>query len=228
MRHVFSTLAASAALALSMVMPHATLAQGRGADEVCVYEHANYGGFERCYGVGEEIRDLGDLRNRISSIRIRGRAEITLYQHPGFQGREITFDESVPELKQVSRFWNDEADSLRVSRAGFRGRPDPDRRRADRVCVYKHAGFQGDSRCWDLGDEEPDLRRIGWNDKISSVRVFGAIRVALYEHGNFEGQRLILDADVADLSQVRDESGRGNWNDRISSIRVGGERRGRR
>jgi hypothetical protein len=221
MKPLLPALSVLAGLTFATLMPDAAVAQSRGRDQVCVYEHADYGGWEQCYGVGEAIRDLGNRRNGISSVRIQGRAEITLFQHPDFQGNEVTIGENTPDLRGWSRAWNDETDSLRVSAPGFRGgRPDRDERRADRVCVYQHVNFQGKSQCWNAGAEERDLRNVGWNDGISSIRVFGPTRVAVYEHDDFQGQRLVVERDVPDLTAVRANGG-SNWNDRISSIRVG-------
>jgi hypothetical protein len=220
----------AAALTLTGFVSHDAVAEdrsGRDRDEVCVYEHADYGGWEQCYGVGDDVRDLGNRRNSISSVRIRGRAEITLYQHPNFQGREVSIDSSVADLRKIAKFWNDETDSLRVSRAGFGGGHNRDERHEDRVCVYEHVNYQGHSQCWDSGEEIADLRDIGWNDGISSIRTFGGTRVAFYEHAGFDGQRLIVDRDIPDLTQVR-ANGNSNWNDRISSVRVGEDRWRRR
>jgi hypothetical protein len=47
----------------------------------------------------------------------------------------------------------------------------------------------------------------------------------VFEDAGFQGQRLIVDRDLPDLTQIR--AGRNNWNDRISSLRVGDERIGR-
>jgi Beta/Gamma crystallin/Peptidase inhibitor family I36 len=230
MKRTYFTLALCATLiGISMVPGEAVSQSGRaGRDQVCIYEHAGYGGWEQCFGVGEDIRDLGNLRNGISSVRIQGRAEITLYEHPNFNGREVTLSRSVSDMnREVGRFWNDEVDSLRVSAPGFRGGRPGGRmeRSADRICVYQHVGFQGNSQCFDAGDDVRELRSIGWNDGISSIRVFGRGRVAVYEDNNFQGQRLIVEGDIPDLTYVN--SSRGHWNDRISSLRVGGsDRRG--
>jgi len=61
------------------------------------------------------------------------------------------------------------------------------------------------------------LNDIGWNDRISSIRVFGRSRMAIFEHSNFEGQDWVVDRDIPDLTRF-------NWNDRISSLRLGGRR----
>jgi peptidase inhibitor family I36 len=195
--------------------------RGRGGGEVCVYEHAGYGGWEHCYGVGESDRDLGNRRNQISSVRIRGRAAIELYEHPNFQGREAQLTTDVPDIRQWRKSWNDEVDSLRVTASDYRG-GGPDRR-DDRVCVYQHVNYQGNSQCWDSGDDIRDLRGIGWNDGISSIRTFGRTRVAVYEDADFRGERLVVEQDIPDLTQMA-AGNRGNWNDRISSLRVSGDR----
>ena len=225
MKSASLALALCTLLALGAILPRHALSQDRpGRDRVCVYEHADYGGWEQCYGVGEAVRDLGNLRNQISSVRIFGRVEITLFEYPNFQGHQIVLGNSVPNLNEF-RGWNDQADSFRVDNAEFAGRPRSGERGEDRVCVYQHAEFRGNSKCFDAGDEVPDLRQIGWNDAISSIRTFGRTRVAVYEDAGFQGQRLIVEQDIPDLTQIG-AGGRANWNDRISSIRVGDERRG--
>src|SRR5262245_56654647 len=128
------TLMLGAIVSVVALFPGEVSSQSGGRDQVCVYEHAGYGGWEGCYGVGEQIPDLGDARNSISAVRVQGHAEITLYQHPNFQAREVALSSSVSDLKQqVGRFWNDEVDSLRVSSPTFRGRPNREERRAERV-----------------------------------------------------------------------------------------------
>jgi hypothetical protein len=206
-------------------------------DRVCVYEHIDYGGNEQCFAAGASINSLGRFSNRISSVRILGRGSVTLFEHPNFQGREVSISSDVGDLRRFG-YWNDEADSLRVSFGG-RSRDRRDDRRdydrrddrrggfaEDRVCFYEHVDFRGNSECFDLGDDVSDLRSRGWNDRVSSVRIFGRVRVALFEHNNYGGQRLVIEGDVANLTQVAFD-GRSSWNDRVSSFRIAG-RDGRR
>jgi hypothetical protein len=235
MKSSSSFFALCAALGLAALIPAVAGAQdrhdrrgpgeGRGQNDgqVCVYEHVNYGGWEQCFGVGEEVRDLGNRRNRISSIRVRGRAEIVLYEHPNFDGDKVYIDSDVPDLGRFARKWNDEVDSLEVGPSGYHGKPGRGEGHNDRVCVYEHANFQGRSQCWDGGDDIDDLKRVGWNDRISSIRTFGRTRVAFFEHTGFQGERLVVDHDMPDLTQVGDGR-RSNWNDRISSVRISGWR----
>jgi hypothetical protein len=203
---------------------------------VCVYEHADYGGYEQCFASGTNINNLGRFSNRISSVRILGRGEITLFEYPNFQGREISITSDVTDLRRLG-FWNDEADSLRV---GFGG-GNRDRREAyrerdhdhprdshrstgeDRVCFYEDTNFRGRSECWDSGDDVSDLRGRGWNDEASSVRVFGRTRVVLFEDINYGGQSLVVEGDIADFTRITVD-GRHSWNDRLSSFRISGGR----
>src|SRR5262245_37013651 len=105
MKPLFTSFVLLAGLTATAFIPQDAFSQGaRGRDQVCVYEHADYGGWEQCYGIGEAIRDLGNRRNSISSVRVEGRAEITLYQHPDFQGQEVTIGESVSNLQSINRF----------------------------------------------------------------------------------------------------------------------------
>jgi peptidase inhibitor family I36 len=216
---LFSTIALCALVGITALAPRQATADRdrRGRDRVCVYEHADYQGWEQCYRVGEVDRDLGDRRNSISSVRIQGRAEITLFEHPRFGGRDVVIDNDVSDLSRLGG-WNDETDSLRV---GFGGRDDgprdggPDRGGGDRVCVYEHANYTGASRCFDRNDDDPDLKNSGWNDRISSIRTQGRLRITIYEHTGFQGQNIVVDRDIPDLNQIR-------WNDRISSLRMGG------
>ena len=222
----FSAIALFALLGASALLPReASADSSRGRDGVCVYEHADFKGREECYGIGETIRDLGNRRDTISSIRIRGRAQITLFEHPQFGGRDVRVDNDVSDLRQLPG-WNDETDSLRVSADGRGGGPRDrpfggDRGRGDRVCVYEHAEYGGDSQCFDSNDGVRDLNRIRWNDRISSIRVFGRSRISVYEHNDFNGQSIVVDHDITDLNRM-------GWNDRISSLRMGGGRGGDR
>ena len=224
-------------LGSAAIAPREAAAQdGRG--QVCVYEHIDYGGYEQCFDAGEGIPNLGRFHDRISSVRIRGRIEVTLFEHNNFQGRQLTINSDVSDLRRFGG-WNDQADSLRITSGGGRRDRDRDRDRnygggfggggysggrgEDRVCFYEHTNFQGRSECWDSGDDVSDLRGRGWNDRISSARIFGRTRVVLFEDINYGGQRIVIEGDTADFTQLFGD-GRFSWNDRVSSFRISGGR----
>jgi len=131
----------------------------------------------------------------------------------------------VPDLRlraiEGRRNWNDRIDSFRVIAFNRRGRgfgfgrdEDRDNRPArDRICVYEDINYGGRSQCWNADEEERNLNGRGWNDRISSIRVYGRARIEVYRDADYRGQRLRIEHDSADLGAI-------NWSDQISSFQV--------
>jgi hypothetical protein len=209
---------------------------GRDRQRVCFYQDANYQGWEQCYSAGDDVTNLGNRRNAVSSIRMYGRnLRVIVYEAEGFRGQSTEFTADVPNLEfriiTGSRKWNDHIQSLQI-RLVERPAPvpvvrEPDLRAPhDGVCVFEHAAFQGRSYCFGVGEEIRDLARFSnWNDRISSIRVFGRAQVVVYRDSNLGGENLLVDRDVADLARLGMTPTLA-WNDQISSLRVG-EYRGR-
>jgi hypothetical protein len=205
-------------------------------DRVCFYQDIHFRGWEQCYQAGDEVTDLRQLKNAISSIRIYGRARITVYDETEFRGNSVEFNSDVPDLglrnMSGSRSWSDRIESFRIAGsfaplpAGGRGRNNDDWRgdrrddRRDGICVYENANFRGRSECFGIGEDIRDSARVrGWNDQISSIRVLGDARALVYSDGGFRGQRLLIDRDMSDLAVIRLQNGL-SWNDQISSLEV--------
>jgi len=97
---------------------------------------------------------------------------------------------------------------VNCDRDDFRDRPD--RPRNARVCFYEDFNYNGRSFCARPGQGD---RRLGnWNDRISSIRVFGGASAYVCEDWNFNGR-------CATVSNNRPQL-RGRNNDVISSFRV--------
>ena len=193
-------------------------APGRGDDAppgACFYMDVDFQGESFCVNAGESRASLGDRYNdRISSIRLFGGAQVVVFVDDNFRGTSWTVTEDMPRLGAL----NDQISSFRVTEAppgqfeyggrrGAFGRGSEPRRGA---CFYMDADYQGESFCLDAGEELRNLERR-YNDEISSVRIFGRVRVVVYEDVSFSGARMTLTRDVPNL---------GEFNDRISSIRV--------
>jgi hypothetical protein len=100
------------------------------------------------------------------------------------------------------------------------GRPHPPRAGA---CFYRDAGFNGDYFCMRVGDRWPSLPH-GFEDSITSIRVFGGARLRLFNDHNFGGINTRIDHDVDSLLRYRlPENPSKSWNDRVSSIAVFGD-----
>lgn len=197
----------------------------REGDRVCFYKDIEFQGPSWCYRPGDELADLRDRGNEISSIRVFGRARVIVYDLEEFMGASDEFDMDVADLRlrnmEGKRNWNDRIDSFQVVAVGRgrgygygRGGEDRDNRPArDRICVFEGINYGGRSQCWNTDEEERNLSGNGWNDRINSIRVFGRARVEIYRDSNFRGERLRLDRDTPDLGAIR-------WSGQISSFQV--------
>jgi len=182
----------------------------------CFYRDANFSGDYFCVPIGEPVAQLpSGMNDGISSIRLFGRAGVTVYRDAQFRGRSARFDTDVRDLGRQG--WNDQISSVQVTRSSIGwdvGRPpvwggsEPVPREG--ACFYKDADFRGEHFCMTRGGSYSTLPP-GFNDQISSIRVNGA-GVMIFQDAEFGGRSSRVDSDVPNLG--------GFWNDKISSIRV--------
>ena len=171
-RHKIMLFASSMVLATSSQV----MAQGWGAGPlprqgVCFYRDPSFRGEYFCAGAGENRdRVPAGMNDRISSIRIIGRVEVTVFRDIDYKGRSTRFDDDVRNLKDEG--WNDLISSLRVrstasgSGGGGFGRSgnDPDRivRRAYQDILEREPDATGlriyRSHIIDDGWSESDVR----------------------------------------------------------------------
>ena len=93
-------------------------------DRVCFYRDVQFEGPSWCYRPGDELADLRDGGNEISSIRISGRARVVVYDLDEFMGVADEFDMDVADLRLRSmerrRNWNNRINSFQVVGSGRR------------------------------------------------------------------------------------------------------------
>lgn len=89
---------------------------------VCFYRDINYGGQYFCAPVGATAEQVpAGVNDQISSIRVFGNAEVTVFRESGFQGLSRRFDSDINDLRSVKL--NDRISSFRVgTRGSFHGR----------------------------------------------------------------------------------------------------------
>jgi hypothetical protein len=184
----------------------------------CFYKDTDFRGEKFCVNQGERVAQVPPgFNDRISSIRIYGRTEITVYQNRDFGEPSLRLRDDVANLQtyQISpgHSWNDRISSIEV--ASLRDNGGWDR---DGACFFKDADFRGDKFCVQKGDRMAQVPS-GFGDRISSVRLFGRVTVTVYQDANFGGHTLRLQDDVANLQSYQVKPGH-SWNDRISSIQV--------
>lgn len=138
-------------------------------------------------------------------------AQLTLYEHDNFQGKQFDVRGAVDNLANTG--FNDIASSARIRRGTWQ--------------LCDDAYFRGKCITLQPGDY-PSLGNFGMNDKISSAREIGGYgpppsqggnwgggaRAVLYERPGFGGRSYVIDSNV-----VRDLANTG-FNDRASSLRV--------
>ena len=155
----------------------------RRGDEprIILYEHADYGGASLILYPGDRIENFSgqrfangkNLNDSVSSIRVEGGAELSVYANAGFRGAVMRLTQNVRDLSGRSLSdnsrdnWNDRISSLKVEGSGEHRRPAP--RQVDCDVVIRRV-YQ------DLFGREPDtggLRNYrslmidqGWTERI--------------------------------------------------------------
>ncbi len=170
---------------------------------VCFYTDADYRGEKLCAASGESQPNVGERYNdKISSLRVFGGAEVTVYSDENFGGASRTFRQDVSNLDD----WNDRITSFKVTGGGIGGAPSAG------ACFYMDADYRGEKLCAASGESQPNVGEH-YNDQISSIRIYGGAEVTVYSDDNFGGASRTFRQDVANL---------GDWNDRITSFRITG------
>jgi hypothetical protein len=130
---------------------------------VCFFKDPNFKGEYFCAGVGDSMgRVPDDMNDRISSIRVFGRSEVTVFRDQRFGGNSARFRGNINDLKGEG--WDDRISSFRVLPSQSGGGEDPDRiiRRAYQDVLHREpdeGGYrQYRSRIQKDGWTEEDVR----------------------------------------------------------------------
>lgn len=146
-----------------------------------------------------------------------------VFQHVNFRGRMGYVLEPVPHTGKIG--FQDNISSLRIFKGpNFSGSPNY------KVLLYQHVNYKGKKLALGPGFY-PNLHDVAFNfaDRVSSINFGSTIEVVgpewgtipiivdCYEHVEFQGKKITILRDIANL---RDPQG-GTWfEDRISSIRM--------
>jgi hypothetical protein len=186
-------------------------------DGACFFADKSFKGDHFCVRTGEQLSSLPkDMSDKISSIRLMGSSDVTVFRDAGMHGRSARFMGDVEDLKREG--WNDQISSIEVAPRRYSGswRNDTapvwgrEQFPQEGACFYEDKDFRGRYFCAPRGasyKEVPD----GLNNRISSIRVFDG-EVRIFQDQKFHGKSTEIRGDVANL--------KGKWSDKVSSIRV--------
>jgi hypothetical protein len=178
------------AMATLLAIPSAAMAQrwGRGpfpGSGACFFRDADFRGEYFCVPAGENIgRVPDDMNDRISSIRVFGRAEVVVFRDIRFAGDATRFGHNIRNLRDEN--WNDRISSMRIEIDGRGGdfrdsrdrrddRNDRDNRRDDRNDRRDGGRSEGETarareivrRAYlSVLQREPDPAAEGWVDNV--------------------------------------------------------------
>ena len=87
---------------------------------VCFYEDINFGGRYFCTSVGDSTsRVPSDMNDRVSSVRVFGNADVTLFRDPNFQGQARMITTNIADLRTAG--FNDRVSSYQVDARSYAG-----------------------------------------------------------------------------------------------------------
>jgi hypothetical protein len=164
---------------------------------VILYKHAEFKGSRTFIQAGRNIKNLNSMgwNDKISSIELVDNAWIRIYEHKNYRGASVDIKDDIFDLaefsEEINGTWNDKISSIKVfhGKGSRRYKSSYDEERVN--CIfYKHANRRGSSFEGELGNHRSIARR--WNDEISSLWIRRGYQVTLYEHGKYQGKRLVL------------------------------------
>lgn len=108
-------------LTLLLLVAAAVPAFATPRDGACFYKDEHFRGSSFCINAGDSRGSLpGGFTDEISSIKIYGRASVTVYQDQNFRGDSERFTNDVDDLRQIrtdnnsGHSWNNRVSSIRV------------------------------------------------------------------------------------------------------------------
>ncbi len=175
----------------------------------CFFKDADFRGESFCVDAGQRVAQVPEgFSDRISSVRIFGHMEITVYQDRNFGGPSLRLRDDVANLQsyQVSpgHSWNDRISSIAVGGGGGGGDRDWDRDR-DRDRDRDWNQDRDREHGWDR-DRDQDQDR--YRDRRGGA--------CFYKEANFQGERFCVDKGE------RVDNVPPGFGDRISSVRIFG------
>lgn len=204
-------------------------------NQVCFYEHENYGGNYICLNSSGEYADLGaffvgnsnnNWHDKISSVIIGANACAIMYEHPNGSGYCLTLRGTgtgpryIPKLSAYN--FNDKASHIKSLPYPQNLPPEP---ASNQVFFFEHNNYDGYWMGWTADRDEGNIScynmysNVNWNDRISSIKVGAEACATTWLDANYKGTRNFWEGNGFNVSNYPDLAGTG-LNDKITSIKV--------
>ena len=210
-------------------------------NQVCFYEHENFGGAYICISSSGEYADLGryfvgntnkNWHDKISSVIIGKNACAIMYEHANSGGYCLTLRGNGTTQRKIGKLspynFNDKASHIKSLAYPDNLPPEP---YEDEVIFFEHNNFDGyylrqftdidAANLTQYGLEDPitNTTVYNWNDRISSVKIGSKSCITVYATINYGGQKWMYKSNgnntwnIADLAPL-------SVGDKISSIKT--------
>jgi hypothetical protein len=158
-------------------------------NEVCIYEHVDFGGTAMCHRLmpGMRLKLVpkigGYMNDRASSVHVGEDVYVILFKHPQFVGDALQLGGSRNRIDD----FNDQISSMIINRKGMYAS----------FVILENSNLDGvfyllPERLNESEARYPNLGKM--NDKAYRLRMTPNVEVTLYEHANFAGKALTLSA----------------------------------
>lgn len=206
-------------------------------NQVCFYEHDNYGGKYICLSSSGEIVD-GTISffagtntkwdNKISSVIIGKNACAIMYENPNSGGYCLTLrnkDNIQRKIPKLSAYgFNDKASHIKSLPYPQNLPPEPT---FNQVFFFEHSNYDGYYMGLSYDRDMDNLTTLyfalsgspNWNDKISSIKVGKYACATTWFNTNYKGQRNFFEADGHFTANYPDLAPSG-IGDKISSFKL--------
>ena len=167
-----------------------------------IYKDSNYGGNAQSLREGSyaSMSNLSVGNDQVSSLKVYSGYSVIAYIDASYQGGFRVFQ---GDVSYVGNDFNDKISSLKVVKASS----------AEKVLAtaYVDSNYCGGYQQFFTG-EYTDLKNLGINDKISSIKVEPGYRVTAYIDTGYRGAFKYFEGDVPYVGE--------QFNDNISSLKV--------
>jgi hypothetical protein len=147
-----------------------------------------------------------------SSARVGPNTRVIFYQHINYRGKALSLTSSYANF--VRKRFNDMSSSLKISTYVPRPRPRPPvvtRPKSGCVIMYEHTNYRG--KYMIVCGSIRNFVKLGWNDRVSSVKVGPLTRAVFYEHVNYRGRKITRNSSHKNFVSLR-------FNDLASSVKI--------